>query len=386
MAKKITQSAAEKEMAKFFGEDLYLTGEDIFTKVPVIRTGSPSLDLALGVGGIPRGRIIQLAGREGGGKTMLSLLMIAEYQKENPKNNAIFIDAEYTYDPVWARSLGVDTKRVILIRQNEGNKIFDGIIGIPPNPKSKAKVPKKRMKGFLDHIAEGTDDKFKNVGIIVLDSVAQLMSKIEASSEAGKLNVSPLARLMTSELKKLTPAVAAANVCFVFINQLRDNVGDMWGPATKSPGGRALKHACSVMIEVVPVGGSLVKDEFDDPIGHTVKATVKKNKVSRSFLKGEYQIFYTEGIKSKSAEIALVAHKVGALKKASAQVFLLNGQRLNGMANVVDYLEKNPKFALELEEECRDIYLRKWEDDDYADEEEESEEMVNPLMPTDGDE
>ena len=136
---RISESEAQKEMAKHFGADsFFISGDDVvMSKTLHIRTGSPSLDEALGVDGIPRGRIVQLAGKESSGKTMLALSCIRNYLNENPENTAMFIDAEFTYDPDWAESLGVDTKRLLVIKTNEAKKIFDGLIGIPnPNPRS----------------------------------------------------------------------------------------------------------------------------------------------------------------------------------------------------------------------------------------------------------
>lgn len=226
MAKKVTESEADKEILGLFGEDsVYLDGDiDTLGKYDSISTGSPLLDFAIGIGGLPRGRITQLAGKESSGKTMLALSTIAEWQRQNPDNYAMFIDAEYTYDPGWATQLGVDISRVVVAKTNEAKKIFEGLIG-----KMSADGKKKSVKGVLDHIVAGTDHKFKNMGIIVVDSVAAMQTPMETEAQIGKQNMAPMPRFLSTELKKLTPLVAEANVAMVFINQVRTNPGVMYG-------------------------------------------------------------------------------------------------------------------------------------------------------------
>jgi recombination protein RecA len=311
---RISESEAQKEMAKHFGVDsFFMSGDNvILDKVLHVRTGSPSLDAALGIGGIPRGRIVQFAGKESSGKTMLALSCIKSYLDENPANTAMFIDAEFTYDPEWAEFLGVDTKRVMVIKTNEAKKIFDGLIGVP-NPKSK--IGKKKMKGILDFVREGTDPKFANLGIIVLDSIATLSTPQEEDSEAGKMNIASLARFLTTELKKLTPVLSETNVTFIGINQIRETIGVMYGPSTSSPGGRALKHACSVMVEMAPIGGSAIEDDSGTRIGHKVRASIRKNKVGRPFGKAEYSIEYVKGMVSTESELLDLAVQFDIVKR-----------------------------------------------------------------------
>ena len=155
--KRITETEATRQLSKFFGEDTIFFDGDISMSgdMEVIKTGSYLLDDAIGVGGIPRGRIIQLAGKESSGKTMLALSCIANYLNQNPENTALFFDAEYTYDPEWAKMLGVDIDRVTVIKTNDARKIFSGLIGIPG-----VNSKKKKMKGILDYVVEGTDPRF----------------------------------------------------------------------------------------------------------------------------------------------------------------------------------------------------------------------------------
>lgn len=373
-----TQSEAEKEITKLFGEDsVFFAGEDInMVKVEHIKTGSPSLDECLGIGGIPRGRIIQLAGKESSGKTMLALSCIKNYLNENPENTALFIDAEYTFDPDWASSLGVDTSRVMVIKTNEAKKVFDGLIGIP-NPNSR--VGKKKVKGILDFVKEGSDPKFKNLGLIVLDSVAALSTPQEEESEAGKMNVASLARFLTVELKKLTPVLAESNVAFIGINQLRETIGVMYGPTTSSPGGRALKHACSVMIEMAPVGGSLEQDDDGVTIGHKVRATIRKNKVGKPFGKTEYSIQYTKGMVKTAEELVDLAVKYNIVERPNNVTYEFMGDKFRGRAACTEGLID---FGLEkIEETIRTHYLDKEKISlESPDNEEDDFEMQNPLL------
>ena len=193
MSKKITATDAEKEIIKFFGEDTIFFDGNISTKYEAVSTGSPMLDEAIGIGGIPMGRVTQLAGQESSGKTMLALSCIKSYLDSNPDNTALFIDAEYTYDPEWAKNQGVDISRVMVIKTNDAKAIFEGLIGTTTVNSNTKKVSKK-MKGILDHVIEGVDPRFKNLGIIVLDSIAVLNTPLEIAANIGKANMAPIPR------------------------------------------------------------------------------------------------------------------------------------------------------------------------------------------------
>lgn len=376
MTKKLSMSEAEKEIQKFFGEDTIFFDGNIqtFNVENAIPTGSVGLDEAIGIGGIPRGRITQFAGQESSGKTMLSLSCMKNYLNQNPGHKAIFIDAEYTYDPEWASQLGVDTSRVMVIKTNDAAKIFDGLIGLPG-----AKPGKKKMRGILDYIAEGTDPKFKDVGIIVLDSIAVLSTPTENESVAGKHNIASVARFLSNELKKLTPEVARANVAFIGINQVRVNVGQMFGDPTSSPGGKALKHACSLMINMAAIGGadSTIENEHGDKIGHKVRAKIGKNKVGSPFRKAEYSIQYLKGIVNQSEEILDLAVKYNIIVRPNNQSYEYMGESVRGRSAMIQKIEDEPSLYKEIENKIKDIYLKNQspQTDDFEDEEEE-----NPLL------
>ena len=304
MTRKLSMSEAEKEVIKFFGEDTVFFDGNISTRYEAISTGSPKLDEAIGIGGIPMGRITQFAGQESSGKTMLALSCIKSYLDANPNNTALFVDAEYTYDPEWARSQGVDISRVMVIKTNDAKAIFEGLIGTMKT-NSKTKKVSKNMKGILDYVIEGEDPRFKDLGIIVLDSIAVLNTPLEISADIGKANMAPIPRFLSTELKKLTPIVAQANVAFIGINQVRVNLGQMFGDPTTSPGGKALKHACSLMINMAPVFGadSVIKNDDGDKIGHTVRAKIQKNKVGAPYRQAEYKVKYKKGIVNIEEEL-----------------------------------------------------------------------------------
>lgn len=358
MSKKLSMSEAQKEMLKFFGEDTVFFDGNIGSvgTIDVISTGSHLLDEAVGVGGLPRGRIIQLAGKESSGKTMLALSCIRNYLDENPENTALFFDAEYTYDPEWASMLGVDTSRVMVIKTNDAKKIFDGLIGIN-NPNSK----NKKMKGILDYVCEGKDPRFKNLGIIVLDSIAVLNTPMEKNSEAGKQNIASVARFLSSELKKLTPEVAKANVCFIGINQVRVNVGQMWGDPTSSPGGKALKHACSLMINMAPISSSdsYIYDSDDTRIGHKVRAKIGKNKVGSPFKKAEYSIQYLRGITNLVEEVFLLGIKYNIIERPNNRSYIIYSEKIVGKDNAIQYLRDNVTIHDDILNKVKEIYLNK---------------------------
>lgn len=372
MKKKIDMSDAEKELLKFFGTDtVFLDGDVKVCSYDYIRTGSPSLDRAIGIGGIPRGRITQLAGKESSGKTMLALSCIKNYLDENPGNTALFIDAEFTYDPEWASSLGVDVSRVMVIKTNDAKKIFEGLIGIRTIKNGKTSV---KMKGILDHVIDGENDKFKNLGIIVLDSIAVLNTPIEAGADIGKANMAPIPRFLSTELKKLTPIVAQANVAFIGINQVRVNLGQMFGDPTSSPGGKALKHACSLMINMAPITGadSVILDNSGDRVGHMVRAKIGKNKVGSPFKKAEYSIEYLKGPVNTENEILSLGVELGIIERPNNRTYIINNEKYTSKDLALEGIRNSYNIILE---EIRDIYINNQENIS-----EDSTSVPNPLL------
>lgn len=359
MTKRITESEAEKQIKKFFGEGVVFFDGSIETagSYEAISTGSPALDEAIGIGGIPRGRITQLAGQESSGKTMLSLSCIKNYLDQNPENTALFIDAEYTYDPEWAASQGIDVSRVMVIKTNDAKEIFEGLLGIN-KVNSVTKKISKSMKGILDYVIEGEDPRFKNLGIIVLDSIAVLNTPLEVAATVGKANMAPIPRFLSTELKKLTPAVAQANVALIGINQVRVDLGKMFGDPMSSPGGKALKHACSLMINMAPMFGAdnVIKNDSDERVGHRVRAKIEKNKVGAPFKKAEYFLEYMKGIVNCEVEIFDLAVKYGLIERPTSQSYLINGEKIRGRDNAIEAMSSDKDLVNSLDEKIRGIY------------------------------
>lgn len=358
-AKKDKPSESEKDILSLFGEDsIHMDGDlSSIGTYDIIKTGSSSLDFALGIGGIPRGRIIQFAGKESSGKTLLSLMCIKNWLDANPENTAMYIDAEYTYDPKWVKKLGIDTSRIIVAKTNEAKKIFEGLIGKVSVNKNTGKVSKS-VRGVLDLVKEGTDPKFKNLGIIVVDSVAAMNTPVEAESVVGKQNMALMARFLSVELKKITPALAEANVSLIFINQLRSDPGVMYGNPETSPGGRALKHGCSVMVNLAALSSaeSIIEDSNGIRIGHRVRAKVQKNKCGPPHRQAEYNIKYLEGIVSKNVEALDLGINIGLIERPNNRTYIVGDEKLSSRQIAEDYF-LDDKIRIAFEETCREKYL-----------------------------
>ena len=268
--------------------------------VEAISTGSLSLDLALGIGGVPKGRIVEIYGPESSGKTTLALHILASAQKNG--GEAAFIDVEHALDPTYARALGVDIDNLLISQPDTGEQALE--------------ITEQLVRSGA-------------VDVIIVDSVAALLPRSELEGEMGDSSVGVIARLMSQALRKLTGAVSKTNTIVVFINQLREKIGVMYGNPETTPGGRALKYFSSVRIDVrrietMKVGGEMV--------GNRTRAKIVKNKVAPPFKEAEFDIIYGEGI-SKIGEIIDLAVKLELIDKAGAW-FTVGEQRLQGRDSV----------------------------------------------------
>ncbi len=279
--------------------------------VDAIPTGCMTLDMALGVGGVPRGRVIEIYGPESSGKTTVALHIVAEAQKAG--GEAAFIDAEHALDPVYAGKLGVDIDNLIVAQPDTGEQALD--------------------------IAEALV-RSGAVDVIIIDSVAALVPKAEIEGEMGDSHVGLLARLMSQALRKLTGITAKSGTVVIFINQLREKVGVMYGNPETTPGGRALKFFSSVRIDVRRIEAIKNGTEL---VGNRTRAKIVKNKVAPPFKEAEFDIIYGEGI-SKDGNLLDVAVELGIIKKSGAW-FSYNGEKLGqGRDNVKKYMKENPEF------------------------------------------
>ena len=321
--------AALGQIEKQFGKGSVMKlGDFTAMNVEAIPTGALSLDIALGIGGIPRGRIIEVFGPESSGKTTLALHVIAEAQKMG--GEAAFIDAEHALDPVYAKHLGVDIDNLIVSQPDTGEQALEI---------AEALV----RSGALD--------------IIVVDSVAALVPKAEIDGDMGDAHVGLQARLMSQALRKLAGVINKSKCVIVFINQLREKVGVMFGNPETTPGGRALKFYASVRLDIRRI--EAIKQE-GEVVGNRTRVKVVKNKVAPPFREAEFDIVYGKGI-SKEGNLLDIAVNLDIIEK-SGSWFSYNGDRIGqGRENVKSYLMDNPKIAEEVEKKIRDNYATAFE-------------------------
>lgn len=314
---------AMAEIEKNYGRGsiMRLGDESMRVRVNVIPTGSLSLDAALGVGGLPRGRVIEIFGPESSGKTTLALHIIANSQKRG--GNAAFIDAEHALDPIYAGNLGVDTKNLLISQPDTGEQALD--------------------------IAE-TLVRSGGLDVIVIDSVAALVPKAEIEGDMGDQQIGLQARLMSRALRKLTGTVSKSNTCFIFINQIRMKIGTMWGNPETTPGGVALKFHSTVRMEIRRIGA--IKDGTN-MIGNRTRVKVVKNKVAPPFREVEFDIIYGQGI-SYIGEIVDLGTEHAVLKRAGTW-YSYGEERLGqGRDRVINFLKDNPDMLEEIEVKVRE--------------------------------
>ena len=321
--------AAMGQIEKQFGKGSVMKlGEFKAMNVEAIPTGALSLDIALGIGGIPRGRIIEIFGPESSGKTTLALHAIAETQKMG--GEAAFIDAEHALDPVYAKHLGVDIDNLIVSQPDTGEQALE--------------------------IAEALI-RSGAIDIIIVDSVAALVPKAEIDGDMGDSHIGLQARLMSQALRKLAGAINKTNAVIIFINQLREKVGIMFGNPETTPGGRALKFYSSVRLDIRKIEN--IKQD-GEVVGNRVRVKVIKNKVAPPFREAEFDIVYGKGI-SKEGNILDLAVNLDIVEKSGAW-FSYNGEKIGqGRENVKKYLSENPKVMDELEKKIRDNFSKAFE-------------------------
>ena len=319
--KKKALEMALNQIEKQFGKGAVMKlGESAHMNVEVIPTGSLSLDIALGVGGVPRGRIIEIFGPESSGKTTVALHMIAEAQKAG--GEAAFIDAEHALDPKYTKKLGVDIDNLIVSQPDTGEQALE--------------------------IAEALV-RSGAIDIIDIDSVAALVPKAEIDGEMGDSHIGLQARLMSQALRKLAGIISKSRTTTVFINQLREKVGVMFGSPEVTPGGRALKFYSSVRLDVRRIESLKQGNEV---VGNRTRVKVVKNKIAPPFKEAEFDIVYGEGI-SREGGVLDIAVNMEIVNKSGAW-FSYNGQRIGqGRENSKQYLRENPALCLEIEKLVR---------------------------------
>ena len=321
--KKQALETALAQIEKQFGKGAVMKlGANVTMQVDAIPTGSLGLDLALGIGGVPRGRVVEVYGPESSGKTTLALQILAEAQKMG--GEVAFIDVEHALDPTYASALGVDIDSLLVSQPDTGEQAMEICEALV-------------RSGAID--------------AIVVDSVAAMVPRAEIEGEMGDSHVGLQARLMSQALRKLTGVIGKTNTVCIFINQLRDKVGVIYGSPEVTTGGRALKYYSSVRIDVRRIEG--LKDSTGAFIGNRTRAKVVKNKVAPPFREAEFDIMFGEGI-SKVGEILDLGVKLGAVQKSGAW-FNYGEMRLGqGRDNAKAYLKEHPEIADEIEKIVRE--------------------------------
>ena len=321
--KKAALDSAIKQIEKLYGKNAVMRlGENSRLNVEAISTGSLTLDIATGINGLPKGRIVEIYGPESSGKTTLALHCIAEAQKKG--GEAAFVDAEHALDPVYAQNLGVDIDSLLVSQPDYGEQDLE--------------ITEQLVRSNA-------------VDIIVVDSVAALVPRSEIDGDMGDSHVGLHARLMSQALRKLTGAINKSNCLIIFINQLREKVGVMYGNPEVTTGGRALKFYSSMRIDVRRVEG--IKGTGSEFVGNRTKAKIVKNKLAPPFKQAEFDIMYGTGI-SKDGEIVDMAVEYGIIKK-SGSWFSYGEERLGqGRDKVKDLIKNDPEFLASLEKQIKE--------------------------------
>ncbi|PIQ06148.1 MAG: recombinase RecA [Candidatus Nealsonbacteria bacterium CG18_big_fil_WC_8_21_14_2_50_37_10] len=310
---------AVDEIKQRFGEGAIMKLKDVrAVDVDVIPTGSISLDMALGVGGVPRGRVIEIYGPEGGGKTSLSLHILAEAQKQG--GVGAFVDAEHALDPDWAKKIGVDIENLLISQPDSGEQALQ----------------------IIETLVRSGE-----VDVIVVDSVAALVPQAEIAGEMGEFQIGLQARLMSQALRKLSGIISKTKTIVIFLNQTRMKIGVMWGNPETTSGGLALKFYASVRIDLRRIAQIKHGDEI---IGSRIKAKIVKNKVAAPFKTTEFDIYYNEGI-SKFADLLNTGLKLGVIKKAGSWLQFEETKLGQGLEASKTFLKENPEIAKKIKEE-----------------------------------
>jgi recombination protein RecA len=325
--KKKALTMALSQIEKQFGKGSVMKmGDQTVAKVPTVSTGSLGLDIALGAGGLPYGRVVEIYGPESSGKTTLTLSAIAEAQKQG--KTCAFIDAEHALDPVYAEKLGVNIDELLVSQPDTGEQALE----------------------ICDMLVRSGA-----VELVVIDSVAALVPKAEIEGEMGDSHMGLAARLMSQALRKLTGNIKRANCCVIFINQIRMKIGVMFGSPETTTGGNALKFYASVRLDIRRIGAIKKGDEV---VGNETRVKVVKNKIAPPFKQAEFEILYGEGI-SRLGEVIDLGVKLELIDKAGAWYSYKDDRIGQGKENVRNFLKENPHIAEEIENNIREQLLPK---------------------------
>ena len=335
MDKLKTLESTISQIERNFGKGSVMKlGERGVVEIDTIPSGSLSLDIALGIGGLPKGRIVEIYGPESSGKTTLSLHVVAEAQKNG--GTCAFIDAEHALDPIYAKKLGVNTDEMLISQPDNGEQALE----------------------IADTLVNSNA-----IDVLVVDSVAALVPRAEIEGDMGDSHMGLHARLMSQALRKLTGSISRSKALVIFINQIRQKIGVMFGNPETTTGGNALKFYSSIRMDIRRIGPIKDKDEI---VGNQTRVKVVKNKLAPPFKIVEFDIMYNEGI-SKTGEILDLAVKIGIVEKSGAW-YSYDGERIGqGRENAKIYLKENPETALEIESKIRSEKDEKVQEDNGSD-------------------
>lgn len=327
--------------------DFKLASSTLGKKVPVINSGSIALDFALSSGGLPKGRLIQFYGAPGSGKTLMAMIAMLEAQKADPTAYQVFIDAEGTFSMTWAKILGLDGDRIIHIDGDmavNGRKCFEMLLGEPKEDK-KHKLDGKKKEGLLDQIVKGE----ANINMIVLDSLGSIMPPGEDTSAIGKMNMSLLARFLTTTFRKLSLELSKAKIPFIIINHKKDSM-DPYGADHTFSGGNTYSHflSANIYFEIVNRADAKIVDAKEQKIGHTLRATIEKSKFGPWPRKCEFKVNFDIGIVNKEEEIAVLAVDLGVVNKPNAVSHIYGDKKWVGMAKFMEAIASDQALADEL--------------------------------------
>lgn len=342
--KKKALTIALSQIEKQFGKGSVMKmGDQTITKIPTVSTGSLGLDIALGAGGLPYGRVVEIYGPESSGKTTLTLSAISEAQKQG--KICAFIDAEHALDPIYAEKLGVNIDDLLVSQPDTGEQALE----------------------ICDMLVRSGA-----VELVVIDSVAALVPRAEIEGEMGDSHMGLAARLMSQALRKLTGNIKRANCCVIFINQIRMKIGVMFGNPETTTGGNALKFYSSVRLDIRRIGAIKKGEEV---VGNETRVKVVKNKIAPPFKQAEFGILYNEGI-SREGEIVDLGVKEGLIDKAGAWYSYKDDRIGQGKDNARIFLKENPEISQEIEEQIRAKLLPSAPVEDITEEIEEEEAVV----------
>lgn len=341
--------------------DFKMAHETIGEKLPVISTGTLALDDALSSGGLPKGRIIQYYGPAGSGKTLLAMLAIKEAQKEDPAAFQVVIDAEGTFSSDWAGTLGLDTSKIIIVKDDtavNGRKCFEMLLGVPKEDAKTHILKGKSKEGLLDKIVS----KELNINLIILDSLGSIIPPGEDISAVGKMNISLLARFLTTTLRKLSLEVSKAQIPFIIINHKKANM-DPYGVDHTYSGGNTYAHFLSANVYFEPVNRADAKilDDKENKIGQTIRATIEKSKFGPWPRKCEFKVDFGTGVIDSHEEIATLAINYEVVSKPTAVSHEYGDQKWVGFPKFCEAIKSDAALAEELVLKIAEARNNKWE-------------------------